>query len=86
MDAAIPAGSSRGWFGCSRVESLPCKSDRGPEACYHAYLARHQDQILYPHQLADRRDHLRSQPGARPQPAPRPSQHRRAANRENLLR
>ena len=23
MDAAIPAGSSRGWFGCSRVESLP---------------------------------------------------------------
>ena len=25
MAAAMPAGSSTGWFGCSRVESLPGK-------------------------------------------------------------
>ena len=60
MAAAMPAGSSTGWFGCSRVESLPGKTYRGPEPRHHAYLARHQDQVLHPHQLADRRHHLRS--------------------------
>ena len=69
MDAAMPAGSSVGWFGCRRTDMVPGKADRIPERGDDAALARGQHEILVAHQLRDRGGNFRRD--ARRQPLQR---------------
>ena len=63
MEAAMPGGSSVGWFGCSRTESRPGRPMRVAEARDHAAFRGDRHQVLVAHQLADRGRHLRREPG-----------------------
>ena len=71
--AAMPRGSSVGWLGCSRVASRAGQADGGAERRDHPAPPGDGDQVLVPHDLADRGDHLRGQAGRE-----RPAASRRA--------
>ena len=59
----MPRRSSVGWFGCSRIESRPGNPIVLRKRVTTRHFAADRDQVLQPHQLADRGDHLGRQPG-----------------------
>ena len=63
IDAAIPWGSSVGWFGWRRTESRPgSPSVLRKRVTTRAFL-RDEDQVLVAHELRDGRGHSGCEPG-----------------------
>ena len=61
VTAAMPCGSSVGWLGCRRDGQPAGQADRVAESGGHPAFGGDGDQILQPHDLADRGGHLRRQ-------------------------
>ena len=58
MLAAIPAGSSVEWFGCSRIANRPGKPIVLRKRRHHPAFAGDQNEILIPADFADGSHHL----------------------------
>ena len=81
MEAAMPRGSSVGWFGCRRTAMRPGRPIVSRKRVTTSTLLRGQDEVLVAHDLGDRGGHFRRDAGREPAPAPRSSPHRTAASR-----